>query len=67
VSPDFLTRSGFPLTRDGEIYNAGAVKGLTQDQVWDMFFRLWFWPESWPGKREERVEQRLCGGRASIG
>jgi hypothetical protein len=62
---DFLTRNGFPVTRraDGSFDVKGIGEGMTSDAVWNAFFRLYFWPDPWPAKREgPPVPQRLCGG-----
>lgn len=64
---DFLTRSGFPITagsRRGLFNVAHHGTDLTADRVWDIFFRLYFWPEPWPPpeRKEPPVPQRLCGG-----
>lgn len=63
---DFLTRSGFPISRGSRpgLFNVERIGAdLAADQVWDAFFRLYFWPEPWPARREdETTTQRLCGG-----
>ncbi|HEY0312298.1 MAG TPA: hypothetical protein VGC56_07350 [Allosphingosinicella sp.] len=65
-APDFLTRNGFTVSRGSRagLYDVERIgRDLTADQVWDAFFRLYFWPAPWPAQPQEpTASQKLCGG-----